>query len=134
MTGPEAERALSVCLVARNASTIGDLRAYLEAAGVGCRVARKPCRHAADAAVAVVVFPDDHPDRSRAAIVERLRRSHRIAVVVTRDPQRYRTGTGDGDARGSEPGGAVILPRPAFGWEILDALRGRLAESPRSTW
>lgn len=133
MTDPGTERALAVCLVARNGATIGDLRAYLEGAGVACRVVRTPCRHPADAAVAAVVFPDDHPEAARAAIVDRIRRGHRIAVVVTRDPQRYRATTAD-ETGSPTRGGAVILPRPAFGWEILDALRGRPGSSPESSW
>ena len=48
-------------------------------------------------------------------------------MVVTRDPRRY-LATADGG------GDAVILPRPSFGWEILDALRGRAGGSPGSSW
>ena len=42
-----------------------------------------------------------------------------LALLVTREPRRYRAVI-EADARSVTP---LVLPKPSFGWDILDAIR-----------
>jgi hypothetical protein len=54
-------------------------------------------------------------------IVRELRRARPrlLSLIVTREPQRFLDVMQD-DGRSCPP---VMLPRPSFGWDILDAVR-----------
>jgi hypothetical protein len=73
------------------------------------------------------LFPDEFLLKEVLRELERLRRDKPdvLSLVVTRDPDRYLTVTdvkGNGHVR-------IVIPKPAWGWTILDAIRAGL-ESP----
>jgi hypothetical protein len=115
---------LCVSIVSANPETLDGLHAYLARAGVPCRCTRAIGSLAAVApgdATAAVLFPDDFEAPAMRALVRQLRhaRPRLFTVVVTCDPQRF----GDlGKSDGRTPA-LVVLPKPSFGWDILDAIR-----------
>jgi len=112
-----------VTLIADNPETLDGLQAYL--AGVG--VASRTTRVLRDAALilpgssALVLFPDDFAlkDVERRLAFLRASRPELLIVLVTSSPGRFRSAL-DRDDRCLSP---VVLPKPAFGWVILDAIR-----------
>ncbi len=113
-----------VVVVAAREETLDGLHAYLDKLGVPCHCARATAeieRAAPEAVTAIVVFPDDLAEADVLASLSTLRegRPRVRTVVVTRSPERFRG-----------PHVDVVLPRPAFGWDILDAILGR---TPRMT-
>jgi DNA-binding NtrC family response regulator len=108
-----------VVVVARRAETLDGLHAYLDRLGVPSHCARTldDLEHAApEGMTALVVFPDDLAPGDVLASLATLRRDRpRVrTIVITRSPERFRVDSVD-----------VVLPRPAFGWDILDAILGR---------
>jgi hypothetical protein len=73
-------------------------------------------------ATATVIFPDDFEETVVLRLVAELRRKrpHLLTLLVTRAPNRFRPVLSDDD-RSLTP---IVLPKPSFGWDILDALRG----------
>jgi hypothetical protein len=67
------------------------------------------------------VFPDDFPSHEVAAYLSlvRTRRPDLRLVIISREPAFY----AEMQALDGHPLGAIVLPRPAFGWTIVDALR-----------
>jgi hypothetical protein len=118
---------LHVTIVSKNVQTIDGLEEFLRRAGVSARGIRSIEAEATPAAAAYVIFPDDFRFEE---VVEGLRRLRReqpraIAVLVTSAPQRFAQLPDDGD------GAAVVLPKPAWGWTILDSIRSRFpADGP----
>jgi hypothetical protein len=113
-----------VTIVSRNAETLGTLRSYLRDAGVTARCLRGlvGCADAAGSrTIALVLFPDDFAWELVIATMAELASKHPTAlpVLVTAHPQRFV------DLTSSET--VVILPRPAWGWTILDAIRAHHA-------
>jgi hypothetical protein len=114
---------LHVTIVSDNEETLERLRAYFDDVGVpteGKRTVRAAGTLVA-ATTAVVLFPDDFPERDVIALVGRLRRSRPrvLLLLVTRDPQRF----GDAVASDGKSTPPLVLPKPSFGWSILDAIR-----------
>lgn len=68
-----------------------------------------------------VIFPDDFDDEEVQPILRELRltQPRLLLLMVTRAPQRFRDLV-QADRRSFPP---ILLPRPSFGWEILDAIR-----------
>ena len=127
---PSRLRALRVSIVSNNAETIDGLQEYLAKAGVSCqtiRSIRELARTAADAATSAIIFPDDFADVDMISFLKGLRRDRPkfLAVLITREPQRYREAV-EPDGRSVSP---LVLPRPSFGWEILDAVRAHAEAS-----
>jgi hypothetical protein len=120
--------ALYVSIVSANVETLDRLQAYFGAAGVHARCTRAvhDLEHAAPThATATVIFPDELDLERVCTFVRELRR-HRprtLALIVTREPQRFHALSRD-DGRSPAP---VVLPRPSFGWELLDAIRAHAA-------
>jgi hypothetical protein len=114
-----------VTVIADNPQTREGLNAYLSAAGVASSTSRRlqAVSLVPRAATAVVVFPDDFQlDAVERALVSlRRARPNLLIVVVTGAPQRLGTAL-DPDGRSVAP---LVLPKPAFGWTILDAIRER---------
>lgn len=110
-----------IVVVSDNPETLDGLQRYLSSVGVAVRATRD-LAHAAtlanQARSVVVVFPDDYPfKRVHAALA--LLREHKPpipVVVVTSDIQHFH-------------GSALVLPKPAWGWSILDAVRDHLEET-----
>ena len=118
-----APRMLHVLVVARSRETIDGLHAYLGGAGVESHGTRTLADVGAPpaATTAVVVFPDDFEVTAVVPVLRSLRaaRPRLRIVLVTGAPQRFQPALAP-DSRSIPP---IVLPRPAFGWTILDAVR-----------
>lgn len=114
-----------VTVIADNPQTREGLNAYLSAAGVASSASRRlqDVSLMPQAATAVVVFPDDFQLEAVEVTLVSLRRArpNLLIVVVTGAPQHLGAALGQ-DGRSVAP---LVLPKPAFGWTILDAIRER---------
>jgi DNA-binding NtrC family response regulator len=129
---PAGSAAGWVAIVSTNSETLDGLKAYLERAGIasrGARGIRDVTKIAPANATAVVLFPDDYADKSVIDLLESLRRQRPrlLVVLVTRDPSRFRSSVDD--ERALAP---IVLPKPPFGWEIVDAIRAHAARGASS--
>lgn len=119
-----------VTVVADNPQTIEVLHSYFTRAGITSNMTRK--LHAVSlipsAASAVVLFPDDFGAADVKARLLALRRARPklLIVLVTGAPQQLSAALAP-DGRSVPP---LVLPKPAFGWTILDAIRGRTGVVP----
>jgi hypothetical protein len=102
-----------------------ELEAYLERAGVpSCSANTLEPAALAAGRVTVVLFPDDFPPRlARPIRTLRSRRPDVLLLVVTSAPQSLREVLRP-DGVSVPP---AVLPKPAFGWAILDAIRAHAA-------
>jgi hypothetical protein len=114
---------LSVAVVADNPETLDGLHGYLSGAGVSSHATRVLGRSASFPAdlSAIVIFPDELDAADVVARVAELRRARPrlLVVLVTSAPQRFFVAV-QPDGRSLLP---IVLPKPAFGWSILDAVR-----------
>jgi hypothetical protein len=124
-TGAKKPRApLSVAIVSSRAETLDGLQDYLQRVGASCRGTRSlgdVASIGSRATDSAIIFPDDFDHAEVHATLASLRR-HRpslLVVLVTREPQRYRSAA----APDPERPPLVVLPRPSLGWEIVDVLR-----------
>jgi hypothetical protein len=119
---------LRVTIVSANPETLDGLQSYLRQAGVDARGTRDiECGAAMDPyPSAAVFFPDEYPADNVLKEIGRLRseRPQLLIVLVTREPQRFAKAL---DAPEHAP--TIVVPKPVWGWVILDAIRGRL-ETP----
>ncbi len=116
-----------VTIVSNNPETLDGLQAYLAEAGVPSHCTRAIgdlAMVAPDCATAAVIFPDDFADNAVISLLRQLRktRPRLLALLVTREPQRFRAVL-DADDRSLPP---IALPKPSFGWDILDAIRAHV--------
>jgi hypothetical protein len=114
-----------VTIVSRNPETLDGLQQYLGGAGIPSCTTRALCDMTAVApahATATVIFPDDFPEESVHALVAKLRRKRPrfLTLLITRAPHRLRSSLAADDTRLPMP---IILPKPLFGWLIVDAIR-----------
>ncbi len=118
---------IRIGIICENEHTADALLDYLGQVGVPARrllELRPPLPHdwAAMGLQALVIFPDDFAapfvDRLLAEVTDGTPRI--LQLIVTRHPQRFTT------ARGQPLPQRCVLPRPIFGWHILDALRESL--------
>jgi hypothetical protein len=121
---------LHVTVVSDNEETLEGLRAYFDGAGVPTD-ARRTLRTVSSvvaATTAVVLFPDDLRQIDTVALVSRLRRARprMLVVLVTRDAGRFEEALAP-DGRSMPP---LVLPKPSFGWSILDAIRAHASSTP----
>lgn len=121
---------MHVMIVSDNPETLDALHAYLAGAGVTSRCTRAvhDLRTVApEGATATVIFPDDFDESIVLRLVGDLRRErpHLLTLLVTRAPKRYQSFLHDDD-RSPRP---IVLPRPTFGWDILDAIRDHAVSS-----
>lgn len=115
-----------VAIVAANAATSADLRDYFERAGVRAYEARALRVEALKSATtAIVLFPDDFPEHEMLAYLRAARalQPRPALVAVTRHPRRFDQIQADDDGAACE---LVVLPRPSFGWTILDAVQAQV--------
>lgn len=119
-----------VTVVADNPQTLTGLDAYFKGAGVASNGTHRlqDVSMVPPAATAVVLFPDDFQRREVEAALVALRRArpNLLIVVVTGAPQHLGAAL-EPDGHSVPP---LVLPKPAFGWTILDAIRGRAHRSP----
>jgi hypothetical protein len=123
-----AVKTLGVAIVSRNPETLDGLQAYLSGAGVASRCTSEidDCWHVAPAStLAFVLFPDDFPwERAVAALASlAAERPRALPVLVTAHPKRF--------AELADATRVVVVPKPVWGWMILDAIRAHL-DGPES--
>lgn len=121
-----------VTIVSRNPETLDGLQDYLGRAGIPSRCTRALHDVAAVApehATATVIFPDEFAEAAVLALVLELRRKHPrlLTLLITRSPNRFRSILGGEDPRSPT---LMVLPKPLFGWVILDAIRGQSVKTP----
>ncbi len=125
MLAEPAAQSPFVAVISARRETVDALRAYLESLGVASHGTQGlgDASLVSPATTAVVLFPDEFEASAVVARVSSLRRTRAplLLVVVTSTPQRFRPAL-DADAQGGSP---IVLPKPAFGWTILDALRSQ---------
>jgi hypothetical protein len=112
---------LRVTVVGDNAQTIEGLRRYLTSAGVETRATRILSDELVTLpADAMVIFPDEFRTDDVLRTVESLQEKfpQLRLLLVTSSPRSY-LGARLVDAEVAP----IILPKPAFGWSILDAIR-----------
>lgn len=114
---------LHVTVVCKTKDTIEDLRAYFDRSGVpthGTRILGEAST-IPPATSAVVLFPDDYDGADVIALVLELRRARPrvLLLLVTREARRFELALAP-DGRSIPP---IVLPRPSFGWSILDTIR-----------
>jgi DNA-binding response OmpR family regulator len=120
-----------VTIVSRHTETRETLQAYLRESGLDVHALDSAdVERVASRACAVVLFPDDFSDRRALAFVESMRRLQPgvLLIIVTRQPHRLTGLVADGD-RSVRP---LVLPRPSFGWSILDAIRAHVTTEERA--
>jgi len=121
---------LHVTVIAESRETTDGLHAYLQGAGVATRTMRAlgDAATLSPATAAVVLFPDEFAVDEVLLRISGLRRARsRLLVVVTATPQRFRPAL-DPDGHSLPP---VVLPKPTFGWSILDAIRDHAGRDSR---
>jgi hypothetical protein len=130
MTKGFHSRPLQVTVIAESRETTDGLHAYFQRAGVSSQTTRTlgDATTLSPRTTAVVLFPDEFDAESVVRRIAELRRTRsRLVVVITSSPQRFRPAL-DPDGHTRLP---IVLPKPAFGWTILDAIREHArAESP----
>jgi DNA-binding response OmpR family regulator len=114
---------VEVAIVSQNPETLDGLQAYLSAAGVVASCSRDLENCAAASlphALAFVLFPDDYRWESVVAALAELRerRPRSLPVLVTSHPNRFEGLLGKGSV--------LVVPRPVWGWTILEAIRVHL--------
>lgn len=117
-----------VAIVSANPETLDGLQSYLQSAGVAARGMRRleNCAELkAPATVAVVLFPDDFSTESVMATVHDLgvRGPSILRVLVTGHPTTF-------DAHVEGRRNILVVPRPVWGWTILDAIRAHVDDDP----
>jgi hypothetical protein len=126
---PKPRRPLHVAIVSKNSETLEGLESYLRGAGVVTSSTRLIARAAelGAGASAVVLFPDDYTwDAAISALTKcRTKTPRAPLVLVTRTPQRFEALTAPDDAALT-----VVVPKPAWSWTILDAIRAHVNDEP----
>jgi DNA-binding NtrC family response regulator len=118
-------RKASVLIVCDNDETLLGLRNYLTGAGIAARATRDVADALKQSASvdALVVFPDDFDTGD---VMDRLLQllpssGDRFVIVVTAESQSFASLLqAAGDTR------SVIIPKPVWGWTILEVLRRSL--------
>jgi hypothetical protein len=122
MAGP-ASKLSPVIIIAKSRETIDSLQEYFGRTGVVSHAQRSldGLKAGPASGTTVVLFPDDFDANVVEESVLRLRSTTpaSLVVIVTGRPQRLGASLRPDD-RSRQP---VVLPKPAFGWAILDAVR-----------
>lgn len=116
----------SVWVISRNTSTARDLAVYFNQCGVPTVVSDHFVPPDGSRRIsAVVVFPDEFPSQSAAVGVLAVARqfSSSTLVIVTRDVERFENVAIR--ARAGSEGPWFVLPRPIWGWALLDRVLQR---------
>lgn len=123
-TRAQAARAnISALLVCDDDDTLIRLRDYLTKSGVQVRATRQLADAWRNPGAAVVLLPDDFDTDEVTDCISHLlsgKSSPFLIVItaVTRLFEPFADGLG-------QPGRVVIMPKPVWGWSILDLLRSR---------
>jgi hypothetical protein len=111
-----------VTVISENRETVDGLHGYLTRAGVESRGARLgEASRIPRGTTAVVIFPDDFEPKEVLRAVASLHDAlpATLVVLVTARPQPFLTAS----AVPASASSTLILPKPVFGWAILDAIR-----------
>lgn len=130
MPNPPPTTSIYVTVVAESPETIDGLHGYLDGAGVESRAIRAVRdAHVPAKSTAVVIFPDEFGVDDVVASITSLRAAHPrlLILLVTGAPQRFRAAL-EPDGHSLPP---IVLPKPAFGWTILDAIRAHASTASR---
>ena len=115
---------LRAAIVSSSLETRDGLEAYLRGAGISTRGTGQLADFAevARGASAIVVFPDDFAWEAVISTLQTPRENARaLVVLVTSRPSRFEALLW---SHGSQK--PMLVPRPAWGWTILDAIRAHL--------
>lgn len=111
----------TITILTSSRETLDGVEQYLRRAGARASGVSRPeeIARAKGRIDAVLFFADDYPRNEAKRAFERLQRDPSIAVlvVITESVDEFRVGRG-ADAR------VVVLRRPAWGWMLVDAIRG----------
>lgn len=112
-----------VTIVAASAETLDGLQGYLSLAGLDARGTRHLGDVDRENCSAVVFFPDEFSSTTVLRELVRLRKEHPrvLPLLVTSEPERYR-GIAHVGGKALQP---VVIPKPAWGWTILEAIQRR---------
>lgn len=132
MPARDAKRSpLLVTIVSKNASTLAGLDAYLR--GVGAVTTstgdlERLVEMTPPTAAAVILFPDEYSAELAIQALAALEKARPdvLAVVVTNEPGRF----AGPDAREDAAASPLVMPKPAWAWTIMDAVRARLGARP----
>jgi hypothetical protein len=129
MRGADERGVLDVAIVSTNPETLDGLQTYLRGAGVAARCSRalEDCVHTAPpTTIAFVLFPDDFQwERVISTLAELAeQRPKALPVLVTAQPQRFN--------RLVSAESVLVVPRPVWGWTILDAIRAHFETRART--
>jgi hypothetical protein len=120
-----------VGIVADSRETLDGMHAYLQRSGITSASTRRlnEVEALAGEACALVIFPDEFHGATVSSLVSGLLLAHPrlFVILVTATPHLFRF------ARAAEPHSVLVLPKPAFGWTILDALRDHTTRTRRAT-
>lgn len=120
-----------VTVIAESPETLDGLLDYLNQAGMRARGVRTlDAMPSVDATrAAVVLFPDGFAMPEIIAMIRAIRtlRSDLLLLLVTGDSPRFQDAVRP-LGRSTLP---QVLPKPAFGWTILDAVRHHITPVPR---
>jgi hypothetical protein len=123
---------LRVTVVGESAKTIESMRRYLSAAGVNSEAMQQLPKTSTLSQLgdALVIFPDEFNTGAVLSTIENVQRLRpRLQLLlVTSAPQLYQ----DRPSSNSAPT-PILLPKPAFGWSILDAIRASASANEESS-
>jgi hypothetical protein len=123
------KKTAEVAIISMNPETLDGLHSYLSAAGVHarCMTDLDECVKLAVASTqAFILFPDDYAwERVVAGVADLTeRRPAALPLLVTAHPKRF--------AKLIDVEKVLVVPRPVWGWTILDAIRAHLDGGPPS--
>jgi hypothetical protein len=118
---------LHLTIVTGNPETLDGLELYVRRAGAsanGTRHIAELTSMIPESASAVVLFPDDYEWEAVLHALAQLRteRPGVLPVVITSEARRFELLP---LLRGAVP--PLVIPKPVWGWRILDSIRARLA-------
>jgi hypothetical protein len=125
VVSPPTTKPSYVAVVADNQQTLDNLGSYLTSVGIASNGARELGEASAipPGAASLVLFPDDFDRKAVEAFIIGVRRSRpRLLILLVSSAPQHLSAAVEPDGSSVPP---LVLPRPAFGWTILDAIRAR---------